>query len=656
MGDPEAGETLGMFARSLAEDRHPLDEKQTTIWLPEKSSDPNYVKTFPSHLRRLENEHESVELAEVFWGDQSRVCRGLLGAIVGVFQIIFGLRYAAYVAADQPGLAARWLKSLGLLSSRILHGPVLAVTYFLAILAIAMSLSELLWVDSHKSVLWTRAILSSCFVFALTTSAIGWKYTRSRVFERFWFWVNITAVFVCGLMLARMFWLDGAYLDAEIDQQIIPGLLWYCRVLVLMLGSLWFIEMVVLVGLGLCWFAALTHPKAWRPGLHLGFLLPALSVGIWSQVVPLMWLTANGMLKKFLNIPDLDKLFHEAIPLLGVQMLMCGVLAVAAGAIGGRFVYWRLKYGVEDFLCGCRPPRLIVHGVVQSVLALCTMCGMGLVFMIGFYQARGMEYEQFWFGRFMAETNKYVMGVLLPGSFLMVFLMPRMRPVFDIVLDVVNHFYFRSTYLEDALEDEDEFDISETTFEQGTLFFSRRDAIHNRMKRILSFYREHLENRPELIVVSHSQGTMIAVEVLNDPDMAWLKNQFGSVSLVTMGSPLSNLYQHYFRRYYPPLDRPFWSSLRRHVDRWVNVFRIDDPVGTDIHFPTNAFELDDRHSSENQHPNLPRVSTEGDRTVASNHPVGCRGHVSYWNDVEVLDVIRSELFARDEETRQRYAA
>ncbi len=369
----------------------------------------------------------------------------------------------------------------------------------------------------------------------------------------------------------------------------------------------------------------------------------------------MIWLAAKGGIRNLLDLEAFDQLFREAIPLMGVQFLMMIAMAVAATFIGYRYVRWRSMSEITDFENGARPPRLIVHGFIQLVLAGCTICGVGLIFAVGLLQIRGLNYELSGFGRFLAESNKYAMAILVPSSFAMIFLIPRLRPVFDIVLDVVNHFYFRNTLIQDALDDEDEFDISETTFEQGTLLFSRRDAIHGRMKRILSYYRETLDGRPELIVVSHSQGTMIAIEVLNDPEMAWLSNRFQSVSLVTMGSPFSNLYQHYFARFYPALDQPFWSPLRKRIDRWINIFRIDDPVGTELHFPTPHIQnLESERAQADGFCEITEVQPT--QNVYSNHPVGCRGHVNYWNDCEVLNILRAELFGHCQHSHQKNAA
>jgi hypothetical protein len=84
-----------------------------------------------------------------------------------------------------------------------------------------------------------------------------------------------------------------------------------------------------------------------------------------------------------------------------------------------------------------------------------------------------------------------------------------------------------------------------------------------------------------------------------------------------MGSPLSHLYQHYFPHYYPPLSDPYWENLRQRVGRWLNIHRIDDFVGTEIVFPTTD-----------------------DRPTGTNHAVEKRGHNLYWQDREVLAIIR----------------
>lgn len=697
VGDPCPGETISLFARSLAESNHPLQEQQDVIWLAEKSSDNENVKTFPVHRRRLRFENESIEMCETFWGDLSRVRRGWIGLIRGLFQIIFGLRYVAYVAADQPGVAAYWLKRLGLISSRILHGPVLAVTFYLGILITAVCGTHLMWPASYRAHIWTQVVLSGCAMLALVASSVGHRLSRSRVVERFWFWVNVTAVFVTGLMFFRSMCMDRWYPELVHECPIHPGLLWYCRVLLVLLGLLWFIEIQVIVAMAGCWLVSLRNARAYRPALHVAFLLPTMAIGVWGQVLPMVWLTAKQgvlMLAQHLHDPDThipeafvdaDKIvgtqllhdhavndpaatgihanqsaletdllnpefaavFDDAIPFLGVQMMMMAVILFVTLIVLARYFRWRHRFGMDDFLMGKRAPRLIVSGWLQVAMGGCTLVGVVLVSALWGIQISSSDYTDFWFGRLMVEANKYAVAIVVPMGGLMFFLVPKLRPAFDMLLDVVNHFYFRPTHARDVMEDEDEFDIAETTFENGALFFSRRDSLHSRMKRILLHYRDRFDHHPELVIVSHSQGTMVAIEVLNDEDVAWINQEFRSVTLVTMGSPLSHLYQHYFGHCYPSLDQPFWTSLRRRVDRWINICRINDFVGTELGFP----ELAEQGEGKTMDISIGRDS---DLSVAGrslytplrfeNHAVGPRGHQGYWTDAEVLAIVRREIF------------
>ncbi|MDG1874897.1 MAG: hypothetical protein P8J27_13365 [Mariniblastus sp.] len=663
VGDPDPGNTISLFARSLATEDCPLQERQEVIWLTEKSEN-DHVQTFPAHQRKIRSRDQTLELCEAFWGDLSRVRRGWVGVIQGIFQIVFGLRYVAYVAADQPGRGAYWLKRLGLISSKILHGPVLAVTFFLSILMVAVCGTEMLWPDSYKTNVWPLVVLSGCAMIALCISQIVSRITRSRVVSRFCFWLDVTTMFVTGLMLLKYFFLDQSFpVLAQVSPRH-PGMLWHCRVLVVLLGLLWFVEIQVLLGMVICWFISLLHPRAYRPALHVAFLIPALAVGIWGQVVPLVWVSAKEGLGVLAKLPEFASVFDDALPFLGVQLMMLAVILAASSVLMVRYFLWRKNANVERFERGSRAPRLIINNSLQLVFAFCTAVGVFLVGSLCILQILGYAYTDYAIGRMLAEVNKYAVSVVVPMGGLMLLLIPHLRPAFDIVLDVVNHFYFRPTDMDDALVDDDEFDISETTFENGKLFFSRRDALHLRIKRILAHYRDQYDHQPELVIVSHSQGTMVAIEVLNDEEVCWVNNCFKSVSLITMGSPFSHLYQHYFGHYYPALDQPFWSSLRRRIDRWTNVCRIDDFVGTDVSFPLSkspAWES----SAPNDLPNdaasrfqRPTKITEmvQSEIVYSNLAVGARGHLSYWSDCEVLDLLREALFEDDSKSLQRRAA
>jgi len=348
VGDPEPGGPVGTFARSIALESKPLKESRSVVWLNEKAPNSSYVQTFPVHVRDLNIRRKNVKLAEVFWGDVSRVVSGVPGMIVGLFQILFGLRYVAYVAADQPGIGAAWLKKLGLISSRVLHGPVLAVTLFLGLLGVAISGSQLLWPESCQGLRWSRIVVASCCVFGLAVAFIGRRLTGNRVIERGFFWLGVTAVFMFGLMVFKAFWLDAQ--SHELTQSTVRnGLLWQCRVLVVLLGWLWFCEILVMLAMAGCWLMAMMQPRINRKALHIALLLPLLSIGIWGQAIPMLWLMSTESAKQFLQLDELSEIFDEAVPLLGVQFLMCLAIVIASGVVGVRYLSWRTGQTVEPF-------------------------------------------------------------------------------------------------------------------------------------------------------------------------------------------------------------------------------------------------------------------------------------------------------------------
>ena len=109
-----------------------------------------------------------------------------------------------------------------------------------------------------------------------------------------------------------------------------------------------------------------------------------------------------------------------------------------------------------------------------------------------------------------------------------------------------------------------------------------------------------------LVVVAHSQGTVIAVDALRSPASRH------EMDLLTMGSPLRSLYKWFF-----PVE--FWdlvAQARPNVTSWVNLYRADDYVGRTLR--------------------LRRRGT--DKQIAG------QGHEHYWTDASVLHELESLIW------------
>jgi hypothetical protein len=123
-----------------------------------------------------------------------------------------------------------------------------------------------------------------------------------------------------------------------------------------------------------------------------------------------------------------------------------------------------------------------------------------------------------------------------------------------------------------------------------------------------------------LTILAHSQGTVIALDVLW---LEWARNVLAGckVNFITMGSPITHLYQHYFPCRYPALFTggklsPKWGHwLDTTVSEWLNVYRLDDYIGKEV---------------------------SGRDGFPANVPSTVGGHTGYWGDKAVGDLLRKE--------------
>ena len=93
------------------------------------------------------------------------------------------------------------------------------------------------------------------------------------------------------------------------------------------------------------------------------------------------------------------------------------------------------------------------------------------------------------------------------------------------------------------------------------------------------------------------------------------------ISLVTFGSPISQLYQHYFSHFYPAWESNQWMVFFHRLSAWTNFYRLDDYVGTTID-PPPAFN-----------------------GTFHQEAVGTGGHTNYWRDPKFLAALKRQVFA-----------
>src|SRR5438045_1366769 len=149
-------------------------------------------------------------------------------------------------------------------------------------------------------------------------------------------------------------------------------------------------------------------------------------------------------------------------------------------------------------------------------------------------------------------------------------------------MDVISHFYRPRL----------PFTWNEPELSQLLEQFTIQQRIERRFESVMKEVYTLVEpvKLTHLTFVTHSQGTVIALDVLWQALAHQLLKEahhVEQVNLVTMGSPITHLYQTYFPDRYPALfvngtlNRSGWgTTLTQTVDEWVNVYRVDDFVGT----------------------------------------------------------------------------
>jgi len=150
----------------------------------------------------------------------------------------------------------------------------------------------------------------------------------------------------------------------------------------------------------------------------------------------------------------------------------------------------------------------------------------------------------------------------------------------------------------------------------------RRARIEARLDVLLKEIVER-EKFDRLVFIAHSQGSVILHDYLSGNKDEQVLSRARRIDVLTLGSPLSHLYQFYFAKYEARSAHP--AALNPRLTSWTNLWRVDDPIG-------NRIEL-------------------FDGKFVRNAPLRPGGHVDYWKDPEVVRAIIDLIDERPVETQ-----
>jgi hypothetical protein len=636
VGDTGPGSTIDAFVPSLSElgNIHPTGCPEVR-WLCESSrSDPGMLESFPAHFRRArvtsprEGEPSEAVFAEVYWADVSKVRKTFVDLVVSIVSMIFLLRFVTDQAANVPGRTALWLRFFLYLSGWILVGPIASLTtLMMLVVAVGFGLKSVLAPDSMLQG-WLAPIL--CGV-AFILGSVVLVMARTGRWDSSWI----------GFLLC--FTAAACYTGIRAFEGDLAHALGICfKALIALYGILGVVSGIAFWIGGFAWCL---KPR-YRAGLAAGLALLSLQIGAWVLLGPAVALT---VLKQLPAGAVQDITGHLVSVWRAFSIHLSFALALVFVALACQLIRWiwvRRNTGAgagTDILKehAGKPTKEIPRLLVNRFLVL-ALLGTLTVGYAGYWAVILRLHEAA-----DRKTLDGFAGVLVPMAAIVLPLLlaltrDGLRSALHIVMDVVNHFYQPKEWVplpsrarkkvKDAIRD-----------------FGVQQRIEARFRRVL---RELLDDPrvTHLTVVAHSQGTVIAVDVLNEKDVReMLKSAKRTidVQLVTMGSPLGHLYQHYFPVRYPPLPYPAlctpgvqltpeqqeavdgWEHLPHTVDGWLNVYRLDDFVGTYV-------VCVDANNSV--------VRANGGKAPwLVNQPVPAGGHVGYWRQRKVLEHVAGRL-------------
>jgi len=382
--------------------------------------------------------------------------------------------------------------------------------------------------------------------------------------------------------------------------------------------------------------AAFAEPVG-QPGLAIAYIGTALSAGLFFLTFPTLAILARELLPEWIPIKKVLPVTWPLIAAWGAAF----VVTVAALFAGWRRRNWLRRhpdYGawVQETQTrvgrNSRPCPLILSGWIGLALIVMSVAGSIL------YLMSAVTVVQFILGRpsleatlATAEGSKWVpfvqdgkrlvdawisAGVLIGGTIgLGAFMLDKLRTGLDIALDVVNHFRLEWS------------DVARGEPKRSAV---RKNRVRARLRTVLRVMTERFGQPESLVILAHSQGSVTAIDVLLEDATQGILAGYKHKVLVTMGSPFSHLYQHYFPHEYGSLDDSQFVSLKERIDQWLNLFRVDDYVGTHIEWKGRNFEQPDK--GEPWPGQFPR-----------NRGVGKGGHTGYWIAPKVHEALDEVL-------------
>jgi hypothetical protein len=642
IGEQEAGETLAQLVGGVAGDRPHTVTTDTRMFRDiHPNTDDRAIDLFPCHIHRVTTRGSKVIFAEVFWADTSRSMRGRVGTLYELVKTILGLGYIVRENAAEKhpnpegwnkSYPASWIRRAANLFVSVLHGPILATNIVNALILIWLyAVGWLPWINK-LAFLQNFELQVHVAVFLTGVSAVFlWfilrKGQHGRLFGVFVYWMGVAGLLIFLSLAIYFLGAFSALKPAGCEDTKLCAFFWFTSAFPMAQMLAW-VSAIVLVTFIL--IAQVVDDYCNKKD-HWRNLFPVTC----SAMMILFMVVAVILFIAFLTfleqLPKGDTIFtNETIQILkyvtaslslpawvGLGLLIvAGIVLAIYRAIKIAEIRRKLKtltFGTQDcetYLKSLEIPRLIVNPIVNFALALgiasFLIGAVILVLMVDLELGNHGNHNVCTSGEIEDQLSTIAnlqcsgLSISIGVSAISIAIFASFWGVLSIGLGVAKDIagYFSE----------------EPNRKQGNEMQPvLRQRINNRLHTVASNLVA-AENPDEIVIIAHSQGTVVAVEALRDGlfDQFLSTTKQKKLSLVTMGSPVGHIYSHYFPTRFKLIDH-----MKGKIAGWTNIYRIDDFVGTDI------------------------GGADGDWPV--NRPVGPKGHTGYWADDQVRSILEETV-------------
>ena len=532
LGEQGAGKTLDDLAGGLWGDQNSIHVESDIRQLQEEEhADERRLATFPCHVRRyasLDNRNTPhTTFAEVYWADLSEADQGAISIFYGLIKTILGLGHIVRASAKQYFGAGSFAGKIANFVPYMMHGPVAGVNVALAAGLLLLFAATKIFGDitQHPWVVHVTLALAGAVLLAY-----GWSQRKHEVyyFRIFVFWTAVFGGVLALLAALQLFGWEMSGLKSFTAKALLgpnaaaQGLVAsYGVVLLLCLKLAWIVASVATT---LCLIATcLTRKRADR-GDGQQVLLPPLPLilicamtWLWMLVVSIIWVSVERT--KFFG-----ELLNQDLVNNGVQLLvfaLTGILIVflCTSATLIKHKSWSGHFkddppNINDVFAAHPVPRLLLSTplafglVVAGLLLAAAACFALLQWVMWLAGSEAGSTIQ-------AQNNSLLpYAIAVAGTIGVLAYSQRdgIAQALGVGKDLITYFKVEPVYVGAASgqgEAEEMHGLSMPT-DYDFKEFRQRKRIHERMQRVLSALWE--DSFEELIVVSHSQGTIIATE------------------------------------------------------------------------------------------------------------------------------------------------